>query len=65
MLNIRAAVQCDAAAMTQVHRDAVFAKAAGYYPRAMLQAWAPGATDCRVARVEQEIADPDVNVLGI
>jgi putative acetyltransferase len=58
MLNICMAVGRDAAAMMQVHREAVFAKAAGHYPRAALESWAPGATADRVARIEQEIADP-------
>jgi Acetyltransferase (GNAT) domain len=49
--------------MMEVHREAVFAKAAGYYPRAVLEAWAPGAIPDRVARVEEEIADPDFTVL--
>jgi hypothetical protein len=63
MLTIRPAVRRDAAAMMEVHREAVFAKAAGHYPRAALEAWAPGATPDRVARVEQEIADPGVIAL--
>jgi GNAT superfamily N-acetyltransferase len=58
MLTIRNAVAGDATAMMEVHREAVFAKAAGHYSRAMLEAWAPGATADRVAHVEQEIADP-------
>jgi hypothetical protein len=63
MLTIRRAVRGDAAAMMQLHREAVFAKAAGHYPRAVLEAWAPGATRDRVARVEHEIADPGVIAL--
>jgi len=63
MLTIRPAVRRDAAAMMQVHREAVFAKAAGHYPRVVLEAWSPGATPNRVAWVEQEVADPDFIVL--
>jgi hypothetical protein len=49
MLTIRAAAESDATAMMHVHREAVFAKAARHYPRAVLEAWAPGAAgawDC-------------------
>lgn len=49
--------------MMRVHREAVFAKAAGHYSRAILEAWAPGVTSDRVARVAQEITDPDFIVL--
>jgi GNAT superfamily N-acetyltransferase len=63
MLTISTAVSGDAMAMMEVHREAVFAKAAGHYSRAMLEAWAPGATADRVAHVEQEIANPAFIVL--
>jgi hypothetical protein len=45
MLTIRPAVLGDARAMIEVHRAAVLAKAVGHYSRAILDAWAPGATD--------------------
>jgi GNAT superfamily N-acetyltransferase len=41
----------------------VFAKAAGHYSRAILEAWALGATTDRVVQVEREIADPAFIVL--
>jgi hypothetical protein len=63
MLTIRPAVLPDAKAMMEVHRQAVFAKLAGHYPRAALEAWAPGATPDRVLQVEREIADPAFIVL--
>jgi Acetyltransferase (GNAT) family len=59
MLTVRTASKGDAAATMHVHREAVFAKAAGYYPRAVLEAWAPGDTADRVARIAREIVDPD------
>ena len=49
--------------MMEVHREAVFAKAAGHYSRAILEAWAPGATTDRVVQVGHEIADPAFIVL--
>ena len=52
----------DAKAMMEVHREAVFAKATGHYSRAMLDAWRREPRP-RVARVEQEIADPAFIVL--
>ncbi len=63
MLKIRLATPSDAAALMRVHREAVFAKAAGHYDPARLESWSPGATPDRVARVEREIADPDFIVL--
>jgi GNAT superfamily N-acetyltransferase len=63
MLTIRRAVLRDAKAMMEVHREAVFAKAAGHYSRAILEAWAPGATTDRVVQVGHEIADPAFIVL--
>ena len=43
--------------MMRVRREAVFAKATGHYSRAVLEAWAPGATADWEARVEQECDD--------
>jgi Acetyltransferase (GNAT) domain len=63
MLTIRPAVLRDAKTMMEVHRQAVFAKAAGHYSRAILETWAPGATANRVVQVEHEIADPAFIVL--
>jgi hypothetical protein len=63
MLTIRPAVLRDAKTMMEVHRQAVFAKAAGHYSRAILETWAPGATADRVVQVEHEIADPAFIVL--
>jgi GNAT superfamily N-acetyltransferase len=63
MLTIRQATRRDAAALMQVHREAVFAKARDYYPRAALESWAPGTTADRVAQVEREIGDPRFIVL--
>jgi len=63
MLKIRPAISTDASALLRVHREAVFSKAAGHYDQARLEAWSPGATPERVARVESEIANPDFIVL--
>ena len=63
MLTIRHAVLRDAKPMMEVHREAVLAKAAGHYSRAILESWAPGATIDRVMQVEHEIADPAFIVL--
>jgi hypothetical protein len=59
MLTIRSAVGGDAPTLMQVHRKAVFSKATEHYPRTVLEAWAPGATAARMARLADEIADPD------
>ncbi len=62
-LTIRPARPNDAIAMTQVHREAILSKAAGHYQRSTLDAWAVGATPDRIARVEQQISDPEFIVL--
>jgi hypothetical protein len=59
MSDIRTAMQSDAVALRQLHREAVFANAVGRYPRTELEAWAPGGSPNRAAQVKQEIADPD------
>jgi N-acetylglutamate synthase-like GNAT family acetyltransferase len=59
MLKIRPANLSDAAALLIVHRGAVFSKAAGHYDQVRLEAWAPGPTLERIARIEQEIIDPN------
>jgi hypothetical protein len=63
MLTIRTARLDDAAAILEVHRAAILAKAAGHYPRATLDAWGIGPTPERIARQEGQIADPGVITL--
>jgi putative acetyltransferase len=58
MLKIRPAQKNDTEALLQLHRDAVFSKAADYYDRARLESWSPGATPERIASLERQIADP-------
>jgi ribosomal protein S18 acetylase RimI-like enzyme len=53
----------DATAMLHLQREAIFSKAAGHYHESTLRAWALGATPERVARLEQQIADPGFTVL--
>jgi hypothetical protein len=59
MLKIRRANHNDATSLLEVHRVAVFSKAAGYYDEARLEAWAPGPIPERIARIEQEITSID------
>jgi hypothetical protein len=63
MLTIRPARFDDAAAILEVHRAAILAKAACHYPRATLEAWAIGPTPERITRQESQIADPGVITL--
>ena len=63
MLTIRPARPSDAAAMLQVHREAILSKAAGHYQQVTLDAWAVGVTADRVARFERQIVDPEFIVL--
>lgn len=63
MLKIRAAIHNDATPMMLLHREAIFLKASASYDTNTLNAWAPGATPDRIARVEEEIADPKFIVL--
>ena len=60
---LRPARAGDAAAMMQVHRDAVLSKAADHYRQATLDAWGLGATADRVTRAGQQIADAEFIVL--
>ena len=63
MLTIRPARPNDAFAMMTVHREAILSKAVSHYKQSTLDAWAVGATPDRLARVEQQIADPGFIVL--
>jgi len=58
LLTIRPARTDDATSILSVHREAVLAKATAHYSRSDLEAWAVGATPERVARVRQQIGDP-------
>jgi L-amino acid N-acyltransferase YncA len=63
MLTIRPAHRGDAAAIMRVHREAIFAKAAGHYAEQTLAAWGREVTAERVARMQDEIANPEFRVL--
>ena len=63
MLTIRTARPDDAVAILRVHREAILLKAAGHYPESTLGAWALGVTPERVARLAQQIADPEFIVV--
>jgi hypothetical protein len=64
MLKIRRAVRDDATRIMQVRREAILAKAATHYDRAILNDWADAmdASD-RVARIGKRISDPNWIVL--
>jgi len=49
--------------MMRLHREAVLSRAGTYYSQTQLEEWAPGATSNRVARVEQEISNPEFIVI--
>ncbi len=63
MLTIRPARPEDAAAMLDVHHEAILSKAAGHYTQASLNEWAVGQTPERIARFEKQIADPALVIL--
>jgi putative acetyltransferase len=63
LLKIRPAVHSDAAIMMLVHQEAIFSRAGAHYQPATLKEWAAGATPDRIARVEQDIADPNFIIL--
>ncbi len=63
MLTIRPARPEDAAAMLDVHREAILSKAAGHYSQVSLDGWALGRTPERMARFEKQIADPAFVIL--
>jgi hypothetical protein len=63
MLKIRPAQLNDATSMIHAHREAVFAGAGNHYSQAILEAWSPGTTPDRVARMEQQISDPTLIIL--
>lgn len=63
MLTIRPARPTDAVAILQVHRAAILARCAPHYPQSALDAWAIGPTPERIARQQQQIADPAIITL--
>jgi len=63
-LEIRPAIAADATAITRVRREAILAKAASHYDRAILEDWADGrGTPVRLAQIERKISDPIFIVL--
>jgi len=62
-MTIRPARTDDAEAILYIHREAILAKAAGHYDQPTLAGWAIGPTPERIARQQQQIADPEFIVL--
>src|SRR5580658_682508 len=62
-MSIRAARSSDATNMMVVRREAILAKAWGYYEESTVEAWAVDGEAGRVARYAQQIADPKLIVL--
>jgi hypothetical protein len=63
-LEIRSAIRDDATEIVRVRREAILAKAAAHYDRAILNDWADAMPiEDRVARIAQRISDPGIIVL--